>query len=118
VPYFADNRNIIQRWPALAAMSTFPFVAAEHFAYIESMTVEAIKEAITGLPRAERTRLAAWLLQQDMEEWDRQIQEDFSPGGRGMPLLEQAQADVREGRVKPMDELLANARRHQPESKA
>jgi hypothetical protein len=65
--------------------------------------MEAIKEAITELSPAEKTRLAAWLLQQDMEEWDRQIQQDFSPGGRGMELLEEAQTDVREGRVKPGD---------------
>jgi hypothetical protein len=82
------------------------------------MTMEAIKEAIAELPPAEKTRLATWLLQQDLEEWDRQIQEDFSPGGRGMALLEEARADVREGRVKPMDELLAKARGSQPESKA
>ena len=82
------------------------------------MTMEAIKEAITELPRAEKTRLAAWLLQQDMEEWDRQIQEDFSPGGRGMALLEEAKADVREGRVKPMGKFLAKAKRNQPKSKA
>jgi hypothetical protein len=80
--------------------------------------MEAIKEAITELSPAEKTRLAAWLLQQDMEQWDRQIQEDFSPGGRGMALLEEAQADVREGRVKPMDKFLAKARRNQPKSKA
>jgi hypothetical protein len=82
------------------------------------MTVEASETAITELSRAEGTRLAAWLLQQDVEEWDRQIQEDFSPGGCGMALLERAQADVREGRVKPMDGFLAKARPNQPESKA
>ncbi len=82
------------------------------------MTVEAIKEAITGLPRADKTRLAVWLLQQDMEEWDRQILEDFSPGGRGQALLEEAQAEVREGRVKPMDEFLAKSRRRRLQSKA
>ncbi len=73
------------------------------------MTLETIKEAIADLPRDEKARLTAWLLQQDMEEWDRQIQEDFSPGGKGMVLLEEAEADVREGRVKPMDEFLAEA---------
>jgi hypothetical protein len=80
--------------------------------------MEAIKEAITELPRAEKTRLTAWLLRQDIEEWDRQIQEDFSSGGRGMTLLEEAKADVREGRVKPMDEFLAKARGNQPKSNA
>jgi hypothetical protein len=82
------------------------------------MTLKAIKQAITDLPPDEKARLAAWVLQQDMEEWDRQIEEDFAPGGRGMALLEQAQADAREGRTKPMDEFLAEAkaRRSQPKS--
>ena len=74
------------------------------------MTIEAIKEAIAELPLDEKARLAAWVLQQDLEDWDRQIQDDFSPGGRGMALLEQAQADAREGRSKPMDDFLAEIR--------
>jgi hypothetical protein len=74
------------------------------------MTLEGIKEAIKGLTSEEKTRLAAWLLQQDSEEWDRQIEEDFTPGGPGMALLEEAEADAREGRVKPMDEFLAEAK--------
>ena len=74
------------------------------------MTVEAIKVAIAELPADEKTRLAAWLLQQDMKEWDSQIEDDFSPGGRGMALLEEAEADVREGRVRPLDDLLAEAK--------
>ena len=82
------------------------------------MTLEAIKEAITDLTADEKTRLAAWLLKQDMEEWNRQIERDFSPGGRGMALLEEAEADVREGRARPMDEFLAeaSAKRKQPKS--
>ena len=74
------------------------------------MTLEAIKQAITDLSPDEKTRLAAWVLQQDMREWDHQIEEDFSPGGRGMAMLEEAQADAREGRTKPMDEFLAQAK--------
>jgi hypothetical protein len=74
------------------------------------MTVDAIKEAIAELPADAKTRLAAWLLQQDMKEWDRQIEDDFSPGGRGMAMLEEAEADVREGRVRPLDDLLTEAK--------
>ena len=74
------------------------------------MTIEAIKEAIADLPPDEKTRLAAWVIEQDLEEWDRQIQDDFSPGGRGRALLEEAQADAREGRSKPMDDFLAETR--------
>lgn len=82
------------------------------------MTIEAIKEAIADLPAEEKTRLAAWVIEQDREEWDRQIQYDFSPGGRGMALLEEAQADAREGRSRPMGESLAEtrARRSPPNS--
>jgi len=64
------------------------------------MTIEAIKEVIADLPPDEKARLAAWVLQQELEEWDREIQNDFSPGGRGMALLEEAQADAREGRYR------------------
>jgi hypothetical protein len=74
------------------------------------MTVEAIKVAIGELPADEKTRLAAWLLQQDLKEWDSQIEEDFSPGGRGMALLEEAEADVRLGRARPMEDFLARAK--------
>jgi hypothetical protein len=82
------------------------------------MTLETIKEAITQLCPDEKTRLTAWLLQQDAEAWDREIQEDFSPGGRGMVLLEEGEGDVGDGRAKPMDEFLTEAkgRRHQPKS--
>jgi hypothetical protein len=71
------------------------------------MTVEAIKEAIAALPAEQKASLAAWLIQQDMDLWDKQIEEDFSPGGRGMALLEEAETDLQTGRVKPMDEFLA-----------
>jgi hypothetical protein len=70
------------------------------------MTVEAIKEAIAELAADEKTSLAAWLIGQDAAEWDRQMEEDFSPSGAGMALLEEVEADVRSGRVKSMDEFL------------
>ena len=70
------------------------------------MTVEAVKEAIAELAADEKTSLAAWLIEQDAAEWDRQMEEDFSPSGAGMALLEEAEADVRSGRVKSMDEFL------------
>jgi hypothetical protein len=83
------------------------------------MTIEAIKEAIADLPPDEKARLAAWVLQLDLEEWDRQIQDGFSPGGRGMAMLEEAQAHARAGRSKPLDEFLAEtqARHYPPNSK-
>jgi hypothetical protein len=74
------------------------------------MTIGAIKEAIEQLQPRARTRLAAWILRRDRKEWDRQIEEDFSNGGRGMALLEEAEADLRKGMTRPLDGLLALAR--------
>jgi len=74
------------------------------------MTVEAIKEAISGLGAEEKASLAAWIAEQDSAEWDRQMEEDFSPGGAGMALLEEAAEDLRAGRVLPMDDFLAAAK--------
>ena len=71
------------------------------------MTVESIKKAIEDLPPDQKTSLTAWLVRQDMDDWDRQIEEDFSQGGAGMALLEEAESDIQEGRIQPMDELLA-----------
>jgi hypothetical protein len=40
--------------------------------YVWGMTVEAIKEAIAGLPDEERHSLAAWLNELDYDEWDKE----------------------------------------------
>ena len=74
------------------------------------MTVESIKEAIAELGAEEKASLTAWLVEQDLAEWDRQMEEDFSPGGAGMALLEEAESDVRAGHVKPMDQFLTEAK--------
>ena len=74
------------------------------------MTVESIKQAIAELPSEQKTSLTAWLVRQDLDDWDRQIEEDFSPGGAGMALLNEAEADIRQGRLKPMDGLLAEVK--------
>jgi hypothetical protein len=78
------------------------------------MTVESIKQAIAELGAEEKTSLATWLMEQDAAEWDRQMEADFSPGGAGMALLEEAEGDVRAGRTKPMDELLADEKTRGP----
>ena len=70
------------------------------------MTVESIEEAIAD----EKASVTAWLVEQDAAEWDRPMEENFSPGGAGAALLEEAQSDVRAGRVQPMDEFLAEAK--------
>ena len=66
--------------------------------------MEAIKEAVAELAAEERIALAAWLTEQEMDEWDREIQRDFSTGGRGTPLVEKVKGDIRARKFKPMGE--------------
>ena len=69
-----------------------------------SMTVEAIKDAIAGLPEDDRHSLAAWLNDLDYDGWDRQMVKDFSPGGRGMAWAERVKREIAEGQARPMEE--------------
>jgi hypothetical protein len=68
------------------------------------MTLEALKQAIAELPDEEKAALATWLNEQEMDEWDRKMDKDFSPGGRGMRVVDKVKADIRAGKFKPMDE--------------
>ena len=68
------------------------------------MNVEAIKEAIAGLPEDDKLSLASWLNQQTMDEWDRQMEKDFSPGGRGMSFLEQVEREIAAVKSRPIEE--------------
>jgi hypothetical protein len=68
------------------------------------MTLEAIKEAIAQLPPEQHTTLASWLSERDWNARDEQIERDFSPGGRGMPLLAELEREIAEGKTRPMDE--------------
>ena len=66
------------------------------------MTVDAIKDAITGLPDEDKIALARWLSLQTMDEWDQQMALDFAPGGRGVHVIEKVKADIRAGKFRPM----------------
>ena len=74
------------------------------------MTLEAIKDAIAHLSEPERKHLADWFEDLEEDAWDRQIEKDFAPGGRGAHLLEEVKADIAAGRTKPMHEFLAEAK--------
>jgi hypothetical protein len=66
------------------------------------MTLAAVKSAIEELPEEERGALIAPPPPPDREEWDRQIAEDFAPGGRGSSLLEEVDAAIDRGDFKPL----------------
>jgi hypothetical protein len=67
------------------------------------MKLDAIKGVIAELPADERTALAAWLAEQEMDEWDKQMQKDFSMGGGGIHIVEKVRTDIRAGKFKPMN---------------
>ncbi|MFB3923107.1 MAG: hypothetical protein ACE145_15410 [Terriglobia bacterium] len=67
------------------------------------MSLTEIKHAIEGLPEEQRTALADWLWNLERKDWDRQITEDFSPGGRGAKLLDEVDAAIERGEFKPME---------------
>ncbi len=78
------------------------------------MNVEAIKAAIEELPEADRRKLAEWFEELEEQAWDKQIEEDFSPGGRGAPLLAELERELAEGETRPMEEGFAERRKPRP----
>ena len=58
------------------------------------MTLEDIKEAVVHLSVPERQQLAEWFGELREDEWDRQMEKDFSPGGRGAHLVERIDRDI------------------------
>ena len=74
------------------------------------MTVENIKEAIVQLSESDRKQLADWLEELEEEEWDRQMEEDFSPGGRGAHLLETVDREIQSGNYTSLEEGLRQRR--------
>ncbi len=68
------------------------------------MTVEAIKAAIEQLPDAERRELADWLGELEEQAWDDEMERDFSPGGRGEPLLEKINREIKDGKFAPIED--------------
>jgi hypothetical protein len=62
------------------------------------MSLEAIQAAIKELPEMERRKLAPLgSMNWKRRPWDKQIERDFSPGGRGAPLLIELEREIAEG---------------------
>ena len=78
------------------------------------MTVEGIKTAIQQLSEADRHKLADWFEEMEEQAWDKQIEQDFSPGSRGMPLLAELERELAEDKTRPMEEGFAERRKPRP----
>ena len=65
-------------------------------------SVEDIEAEIEKLPAAEVRRLAEWLTEYQARLWDSQIVEDAQPSGRLRQLIDEAKADFKNGRTRPL----------------
>jgi hypothetical protein len=74
------------------------------------MTVEEIKEAIIHLSGSDREQLTRWFEELEEEKWDRQMESDLAPGGRGAHLLEKVDCEIRSGNYTSLEEGLRRRR--------
>jgi hypothetical protein len=74
------------------------------------MTVDAIKDAIAHLPEQERKQLADWFEEMEEQAWDRQMEQDFAPGGRGAHLLDKIDHQIDAGNFTSLEEGLRQRR--------
>ncbi|MDQ2945027.1 MAG: hypothetical protein M3Y27_03655 [Acidobacteriota bacterium] len=68
------------------------------------MTVEAIKQEISHLSEPERKQLIDWIEELEEQAWDRQMERDFAPGGRGADLIEKVDREIAEGKFTSLEE--------------
>jgi hypothetical protein len=68
------------------------------------MNLTEIQHAIEALPAEQQASLIAWLSQRDRRQWDFELEQDFSPGGAGMALLDRVRAQVGRGESQPLAE--------------
>jgi Arc/MetJ-type ribon-helix-helix transcriptional regulator len=74
------------------------------------MTVEAIKDAIVHLSEPEREELADWFDQIQEDAWDREMERDFSPGGRGEHLAGEIDRQIETGNFSSLEDGLRKRR--------
>ena len=70
--------------------------------YAGVMSLAEIEKAVAALSPEELTRLAAFVARQDKLAWDKQLEEDFSPGGKHAKALEKFDAEIDAGGSTPL----------------
>ena len=64
-------------------------------------TIQDLERAVTDLSPEDLSRFRAWFAGFDAEVWDRQIEDDVA-AGRLDALADEALADFRAGRTRPL----------------
>ena len=65
------------------------------------MSLAEIEKAVDELSPKELTQLAAYITRRDKLAWDREIEDDFSPGGKHEKTLEKIDAEIDSGDFTP-----------------
>ena len=66
------------------------------------MSLAEIEKAVDELSPSELMKLAAYIAHRDRLAWDKEIEEDFSPGGKHEKALEKIDAEIRAGNCTPL----------------
>jgi len=66
------------------------------------MSLPEIEKAVDELPPRELTKLAAYIARRDKLAWDRELEEDFSPGGKHEKALEKINAEIESRNFTPL----------------
>ena len=70
--------------------------------YNASVSLSEIKTAVDALSSEELAELAAFVRERENRAWDRQIDADFSEGGRLASVAGEVRADIRAGRLQDL----------------
>lgn len=65
-------------------------------------SVEDIQAEIEKLPPSEVKCLAEWLAEYEAWLWDKHIKKDVQPGGHLRQLIDEAKADFKAGKTRPL----------------
>jgi hypothetical protein len=66
------------------------------------MSLAEIEEAIDKLSPDDLTKLAAHIARRGRLAWDKEIEEDFSPGGKHEETLKKVDAEIDTGNFTPL----------------
>ena len=66
------------------------------------MSLAEIEKAVDELSPKQLTKLAAYIARRDKLAWDREIEEDFSQGGKHEKTLDRIDAEIDSGNFTPL----------------
>ena len=66
------------------------------------MSLAEIEKAVDELSPDELAKLAAYIVDRDKLAWDKEIEEDFSPGGKHEKALAKIDVEIDSGNFTPL----------------